>query len=254
MSKVIGRIDAPRITSLVMGDLTNAVDDRVAHIHVRRRHVDLSAQNFRTRIELTPFHTSKQVEILFDSTFAIWAVLTRLGQSASIFARFFGVQVTDIGFIGLDQLNRPVVQLVKVIRRIVDIALPLITKPGDVVFDRINEFLAFFLWVGVIETQVTCAIKLFGNAEVEADRFRMADMEITIWLWRESGLHRLYAPGIKVFLNDFGDEIITGVRCRISHIGPYLYRNDSRPMSGRGKRRYYTRRKPVRDTRTHYLS
>ena len=141
---------------------------------------------------------------------------------------------------------------------------PLKAQPGDVVFDGINVFLAFFFWVGVVKAQVACATKLLGHTKIKTDRLSVPNMQVTVWLRRKAGHDGRHSPSGKVFLNDFCDEIIGRARCRISHNCPYmcsivqkncfycLYSCNQnavghvRPL----KRRYYTRSNPLRDTRT----
>nr|GFD55469.1 hypothetical protein [Tanacetum cinerariifolium] len=75
-------------------------------------HVDLGAQYAGAVFELTGFHAGKQVQVFLDAALTERAVLARLGQGATVFAGLFRGQVIDISLAGLDQLDRPVVQLV----------------------------------------------------------------------------------------------------------------------------------------------
>jgi hypothetical protein len=43
---------------------TDPIEDRVAHVDVRRRHVDLRAQDARAIRELSGAHAAEQVQIL----------------------------------------------------------------------------------------------------------------------------------------------------------------------------------------------
>ena len=52
--------------------------------------------------------------------------------------------------------------------------------------DGINIFLVFFFRVGIVEAQVATAAVLLGEAEIEQDRFGMAEMQVAVWLWREA--------------------------------------------------------------------
>ena len=52
------------------------------------------------------------------------------------------------------------------------------------------------------------AAELLGNAEIQADRFGVADMEVAVWLRRKSGDDRFAPPGIQVGSHDVADEIL----------------------------------------------
>ena len=56
--------------------------------------------------ELTVIHASEQVEVLLDTAVTVWAVRTRLGQRATVFANLIGAQGVDIGDALLDERNR----------------------------------------------------------------------------------------------------------------------------------------------------
>ena len=62
--KIIQRIQAPLVAATVVRRMTNAQQQRVAHDHVRMRHVDLRAQHVRAIGELARLHAAQQVEIL----------------------------------------------------------------------------------------------------------------------------------------------------------------------------------------------
>ncbi len=54
MRVVVHRVDAPRVARPVMMRATDAIQNRVAHVDVGRRHVDLRAQHARRRPETRP--------------------------------------------------------------------------------------------------------------------------------------------------------------------------------------------------------
>ena len=68
----------------------DAVHDRIAHVKVWRRHVDLGAQHTRSVRKLAFAHSLEKVEVLFRSAVAIRTVFARLGERTPIFADFFG--------------------------------------------------------------------------------------------------------------------------------------------------------------------
>ena len=45
MSEVVHRINAPFVASIVMADVSDTVDDRISHIHIRRSHIDFRPED-----------------------------------------------------------------------------------------------------------------------------------------------------------------------------------------------------------------
>ena len=86
--------------------------------------------------------------------------------------------------------------------------MPIETQPVDVLLDRIDIFLALFFRVSVVETQIAQA-RVFGcYGEIETDGFGMADMQITIRLRRETGVHTAAVLTLgQVLCNHMADKI-----------------------------------------------
>ena len=83
MGVVVQGIDAPLVPGAVVRGMTNAVDCRVAHVHVGTRHVDLQSQHVRPIRKLPGAHAAKQVEIFRHRAIAITARRARLRQRAA---------------------------------------------------------------------------------------------------------------------------------------------------------------------------
>ena len=71
MSKIVQRIDAPLIAGIVMFCMTDPVNGRIAHVHIRVCHVDLGTENFAAVGELTVFHAFKKIQVFFHRAVAI---------------------------------------------------------------------------------------------------------------------------------------------------------------------------------------
>src|SRR5690606_28560442 len=71
MGEVVHRIDAPLVVSAVMMSVLDAVEYRVAHLHVWARQIDLSAQDVRAARKLPRSHAAEEVEVLLDRAAAI---------------------------------------------------------------------------------------------------------------------------------------------------------------------------------------
>jgi hypothetical protein len=67
---VVHRVDAPLVAGVVVVGLADAVDDRIAHVHVRRGHVDLRAEDRLAFVELAARHLREGREVLLDGCVA----------------------------------------------------------------------------------------------------------------------------------------------------------------------------------------
>lgn len=181
VGEVVARVDAPLVAGLVVMRMADAVQDRVAQVHVRRTHVDLRPQRTGAVGELTGLHAGEQVEVLLHRTVTVRAVAARLGEGAA-YSRISSTEVADERLAGLDQLDGPGMQLVEIVGGIADLAGPLEAQPLDVGLDGIDVLLVFLGRVGVIEAQMAIASEFLGQAEVQADRLGVADVQVTVGL------------------------------------------------------------------------
>src|SRR5690606_33522404 len=62
--------------------------------------------------------------------------------------------------------------------------------------------------VGVVETQVAAAAELLGDAEVQADRLGVADVQVTVGFGREAGADRIVLAAGQVVADDLPDEVM----------------------------------------------
>ena len=70
-----------------------------------------------------------------------------------------------IGFALLDQQDRPVVQLLKIIRGIAFVG-PVKSQPGDVTLDGVYIFLFFFGRIGIVKSKVDRSTVFLTQTEV----------------------------------------------------------------------------------------
>ena len=183
------------------------VEDGVAQVDVRRGHVDPGAQDAGAVRELAAPHPLEQVEALLDGPVAPRAVPAGLGQRAAVLADLVGREVVDVGVAGPDQVDRPGVQLLEVVRGVVEVLAPVEAEPAHVGLDRVDVLLLLLDRVGVVEAEVAAAAELAGDAEVEADRLGMADVEVAVRLGREAGDDRSDSAGAQVGGDDVADEV-----------------------------------------------
>ena len=85
---------------------------------------------------------------------------------------------------------------------------PIEAKPAHVALDGVDIFLFFLGRVGVVETQIAVAAEFLGDAEIQADRFGMADMQIAVRLRRKAGDDCLMPAGSQIGAHDVADKIL----------------------------------------------
>jgi hypothetical protein len=132
MCPIVHRIDAPRVAGAVMCRAENAIHDRIAHVEVRRCHIDPCAQRLCTIRKFSVAHALEEVQILFNTSVSARTVFARLSQRTSVFSHLIGVEIANIRLSFLDQLNGVFVELLKVIGRVVEPVPPIKTKPTNV--------------------------------------------------------------------------------------------------------------------------
>jgi hypothetical protein len=156
MGKVIHRINAPFVTGPVMMRAFNdAVERRVPHHNVPRRHVDFRAQDAIPFFELAVFHPFKEVKILIDRTVAVGAFFAGFSQGPPVLTDLIGRQTINVRLALLNKLNGILIKFFKIIRSVKQLALPIKPQPFDILLDRLNVSVLFFRRIGVIEAQVT---------------------------------------------------------------------------------------------------
>ena len=115
--------------------------------------------------------------------------------------------VVDIGLAGLDQLLGPLVELLEVVGGVKQVLAPVEAEPAHVALDRVDVLLLLLGRIGVVEAQVAAPAELLGDAEVQADRLGVADVQVAVRLGRKAGHHRRVPLGVEVGLDDVADEI-----------------------------------------------
>src|SRR5512146_1586531 len=108
-----------------------------------------------------------------------------------------------------DQVSPPLVELLEVVRREVEVLPPLEPEPADVPLDRVDVLLLLLLRVGVVEAEVAATPELLGDPEVEADRLGVTDVQVAVRLGREAGDRGGDAARRDVGGNDLADEVAT---------------------------------------------
>ena len=188
MRKIVHRIDTPLVARAVMGDVRNAVDDRIAHIEIRRAHIDFCPQDARAVLEFTGSHAAKQVKIFLHRAIAVGALFARLSERAAVCANFICRQVVHIGLAQFDQAHGTFIDKIEIVGGIVEV-IPLKAEPLDVLQNRIDILRILFYGVGIVEAEIAFAAVFHSGGEIDADRLGMADVQIAVRLRGEARLH-----------------------------------------------------------------
>jgi hypothetical protein len=213
MRKIVARIDRPGRAGARMLRMQDAVERWVAQIDVARCHVDLGTQHPGAVGELASPHAPEQVEALGHAALAIRTVGSGLGQGAARRPHVVRRLIVHIGLALTNEVLSPFVELLEIVRGVVEVPAPVKAEPAHIALDRIDIFLLFLGRVGVVEAQVTAAAELLRDAEIETDRFGVADVQVTVWLRREPGDHAPMSSGSKVRRHDIANEIAAGFHC-----------------------------------------
>jgi hypothetical protein len=162
------------------------IHHRIAHVDVAGRHVDLRAQHVGAVLELTRAHAAKQIEVFLDRTISKRAVAPGLGERAAIFAHLVGGQAVDVRLALAHELLGPLIELLEVIGRVIQVLAPVEAEPLDIALDLVDVLLRFLDGVGIVEPEIAPSAELVRDAEVDADRLGVADVQTAVRLGRKS--------------------------------------------------------------------
>jgi hypothetical protein len=216
---VVHRIDAPGVAGAVVVGVADPVEQRIAHLHVRRRHVDLRPQHAGAVGELAGPHAAQEVEVLGHRAVAEGAGPARLGQRAPVQLDVVVREVADVGLAVLHQLLGQLVHLLEVARREQHLGRGE-AQPPDVGLDRVDVLDVLLGRVGVVVAQVADPAVVLGDAEVEADGLGVADVEVAVGLGREPGHDVAVTARCQVGVDDVADEVAASASFGGGHDGP----------------------------------
>ncbi len=220
MGKVVARINAPLRARARMAGVEDAVEERIAQVDVTGRHVDLGAEHARSIGKLAGPHAAEEIEVLLDRAVAVGAVLPGLGQRAAARADLVLRLVVHIGEAVANEVLGPFVELLEIVRCVIEMGAPVEAEPAHVLLDGVDVFLRLLGRIGVVEAQVAAAAELLRHAEIEANGLGVADVKIAVGLGRKPRDHPGMALRIKIGLNDVADEIASRFRdqsCAFRH-------------------------------------
>ncbi len=211
--EVVGRVDAPRVAGARVRRVHDAVQDRVAQVDVRRGHVDPGAQHARAVRELARAHPLEQVEVL----------VRRSGRATGSPGPARSACRDSRGS------RRPTGRRRRRCRR--GSARPPSHRaarssptrsrggrPSRSPSQRTSAWIASMYSCSSLTGFVSSKRRLQRppnsrrDAEVEADRLGVADVQVAVRLRREAGDDRRRPAGREVGGDDVADEVGQGVR------------------------------------------
>ena len=206
--KVVHRVDAPLVALAVMLDMLDAVDGRVAHVHVRAGQVDLGAQRFFAVGKLTRAHTAEQVEVLLRRAVTVGARAAGLaGVVAAVLLHFLAGQVIHVGLALLDELLGVLIAALKIVAAVENAAVRLGTQPFQILQDALHVLVTLAGGVRVVKAQVEQAAVVLGNRVVDEDRLGGADMQVAVRLRRETGMYDIDLALGEVGIDNIRQEV-----------------------------------------------
>src|SRR5690348_6777634 len=123
-------------------------------------------------------HAAKEIQILLCGTVAVGTVLSGLGQCAAIASHLVGRETIDVGRALSDQALGECVELLEVVRSEKQFVSPIESQPANIILNRVDVLRIFSRGIGIVESQMADPAGIvLSQSEVEADRFRMADVQ-----------------------------------------------------------------------------
>ena len=205
---------------MVVRDVADAVEHRIAEVDVRRGHVDLRPQAPFAVSILAIAHLVEYLEVALRRSVARWRRPAGLLRHAAVLLPLFLPEVAAVRLPAPDQLLRDGVHPLEHVARVVESGLagvpfarPLEPKPADVVLDVLGVLVRLLGGVRVIEPQMAFAAEQLRHPEVHAYRLGMADVDVSVRLRRKAGDHLAAgAPCRDVRLDPLAQEMPACIR------------------------------------------
>ena len=207
--KVVQRVDAPFVALAMMMRAYNAVDRRIAHVHVRAGHIDLGAQSLGAVRKFAVAHVLEQLQVFRNRAVAVRAFLARYRQRTAVLAQLLLRQIVHICLAILDELHSAFIAGLKVVRAVEYAARRLLAgQPVDILPDGVYILGILFDRIGVVIPEVELAAVFLRDRPVDEDRLRRADVQIAVRLGRESGMNFFRQACRNILVNDLCQKVI----------------------------------------------
>ena len=189
---------------MVVRNVTDAVDHRIAEMDIGRGHVDLGAQAPLAVGVLAVAHLAEDPEVALGVRIARRRGAARLLGDPTILLPLVLPEIAAVRLPAADEFLGDLVHLVEHVGGVVEAGLaavafarPLETEPVDVALDVLGVFVRFLGGIGVVEPQMALAAEKRGHSEIDAHRLGVSDMDVAVGFGRKTGDH--LAAGLAVF-------------------------------------------------------
>ena len=219
VGKVVQRVDAPLVPLAMVAHMLDAVDGRVAHIHVGAGQVDLGPQCLFAVGKLAGAHTAEQIKVFLRRAVPVGGRPAGLARVvAAVFLHFVAGQVIHIGFAVPDELFGALVAFLKIVAAVKDAPVRVGAQPFQVPQDALHILIALPRRVGIVVAQVELAAVGLGHHVVDVDGLGRPDVQVAVGLRREPGMDLPDLSLRQVGVDDVGQEI-----------GEFFVRHNSTP-------------------------
>ena len=188
VGKVIHRIGMPLSACAVVRRVDDTIDNRITEVHVGVSHIQLGTQHHASFNSLWRVHQTEQSEVLLYGSVTVGRSNTWLCGCSFLCGNLFTALFVDICLTLFDQPNGKIPQPLEIVTGVIDVT-PVESEPLDIVQDRVDIFRILLAGVCVIKAKVTYTVIMLCHTKVHAYSLGMSDMQITIRLWRETGLN-----------------------------------------------------------------
>ena len=213
VGEVVHRVEAPRVAGVVVVGVHDPVDHRVAHDDVRRGHVDLRPQHRLALLELPAAHPGEEVQAFLHRPIAPWRRRAGDVQVAAAFLDLLRRLLVDVGETLADEMHGAVVVELEVVAGEEHVVAPVEAEPLHVGLDAFDVFGLLLRRIRVVEAQVAARAGgsvLLRDPEVQADRLRVAEVQVAVRLRRKARDGRRVFAGGEVRGDDLADEVEFG--------------------------------------------
>ena len=186
MCPVVHGVDRPLVARAIVSGMADPVDERIAHLHVRSRHVDPGPEHVRSVLELAGPHALEELEALLDRPVAVRTRGPGLGHRAASRPDLLQARAVHVRLPVANQLKSMAIELLEVVGHVARGPVPLEAQPAHVLLYRPRVALVLGRRVRVVEAEVAAAPILLRDLEVETDRRGMADVQEAVRLRGEA--------------------------------------------------------------------
>ena len=111
--EIVHRVNAPFVARSVVRRAEHSVNYGVAHIYVRRSHIDFGAERLFAVLEFAVLHPLEKPKVFFYASVSPRAFFTGFGKRSAVSRNLFRRPVADESLSVFDEFYRPLVNLVE---------------------------------------------------------------------------------------------------------------------------------------------